>query len=205
VTADLFHSVFSWWALLLAMLVFGFAPGVVLRVIVLAFHRDDPRRAELLAELRVVPFIERPLWVAQQLEVALFEGLRERVFSWAAGRLFWRWHLESGVERNRQHPTSFWIPDDEEKELVEPGCFVKLLFEMDDWGERMWVEVTKVKRRRLVGTLSNTPAAMPGHYPGETVRFRREHIVDIDWVIDANSDMRHSDDPSPGAPRLSDD
>jgi hypothetical protein len=50
----------------------------VLRVIVLAFRRDDPRRRELLAELHAVPRIERPLWVAEQLEVAVFEGLWPR-------------------------------------------------------------------------------------------------------------------------------
>jgi phosphatidylserine/phosphatidylglycerophosphate/cardiolipin synthase-like enzyme len=59
--------------------VFGFAPGAVLRVIVLAFRRDDPRRTELLAELPNVPRIERPFWVCEQLEVALFEGLVGRL------------------------------------------------------------------------------------------------------------------------------
>jgi len=65
----------SWASLLMAMLVFGFAPGLVLRIIVLAFERDDPRRRELLAELYAVPRLERPLWVAEQLEVALSEGV----------------------------------------------------------------------------------------------------------------------------------
>jgi hypothetical protein len=33
----------------------------------------------LLAELHVVPRAERPFWVAEQLEVALFEGVRGRI------------------------------------------------------------------------------------------------------------------------------
>lgn len=57
----------------------GFAPGAFLRLIVFAFRRGDPRRAELLAELHVVPRLERPFWVFEQLEVALFEGIWERI------------------------------------------------------------------------------------------------------------------------------
>jgi hypothetical protein len=77
------NAIVSWPTFLIALLVFGFAPGALLRIIVLAFPRDDPRRAELLAELHAVPRIERPFWVLEQLEVALFEGAWERVV-WAA-------------------------------------------------------------------------------------------------------------------------
>jgi hypothetical protein len=69
----------AWPTLLMALLLFGFAPGAALRMIVFAFRRDDPRRTELLAELPHVPRIERPFWVCEQLEVALFEGLAGRV------------------------------------------------------------------------------------------------------------------------------
>jgi hypothetical protein len=67
--SDLILNAFTWPTLAIAVLVFGFAPGVALRVIVLAF-RDDLRRKELLAELHTVPRLERPFWVAEQLEVA---------------------------------------------------------------------------------------------------------------------------------------
>lgn len=69
----------SWPTFGIALLVFGFAPGAALRVIVLAFPRSDPRRRELLAELYAVPRVERPFWVFEQLEVALFEGLCVRL------------------------------------------------------------------------------------------------------------------------------
>jgi hypothetical protein len=72
-------DIVSWPMLVLALLVFGFAPGIVLRLIVLAFKRSDPRRQELLGELHAVPRFERPFWVAEQLEIALFEGLRDRL------------------------------------------------------------------------------------------------------------------------------
>ncbi len=78
-------QVVSWPMFGIAFLIFGFAPGAVLRLIVLAFPRDDPRRRELLGELYAVPRIERPFWVAEKLELALFEGLRSRI---AARRVF---------------------------------------------------------------------------------------------------------------------
>ncbi|MGH3911892.1 MAG: hypothetical protein ACRDTC_00555 [Pseudonocardiaceae bacterium] len=89
--AELVDTVASWPSLLLVIVVFGFAPGFCLRLIVLAYPRNDPRRTELLAELYAVPHLQRPLWVAEQLEVALFEGLvhrasgafrRRSVFGW---------------------------------------------------------------------------------------------------------------------------
>jgi Sigma-70 factor, region 1.1 len=76
---ELLDAMVSWKAFVVSLLVFGFAPGAVLRLIVLAFPRNDPRRRELLAELYAVPRLVRPYWVFEQLEVALFEGLGERI------------------------------------------------------------------------------------------------------------------------------
>jgi hypothetical protein len=76
---SLIAQVIAWPTVLISLVVFGFAPGAVLRITVLAFRRDDPRRTELLAELPHVPRIERPFWVCEQLEVALFEGLLGRL------------------------------------------------------------------------------------------------------------------------------
>jgi cell division protein FtsW len=83
---DLLGAMVSWRTFLLALLVFGFAPGALLRVIVRAFGRDDSRRRELLAELHAVPRLERPFWVFEQLEVALFEGIWPRFAKWAKSR-----------------------------------------------------------------------------------------------------------------------
>jgi hypothetical protein len=77
--AELLAAVTSWPGLVLVLVVFGFAPRFCLRLIVLAYPSSDPRRTELIAELYAVPRIERPLWVAEQLEVALFEGLIHRL------------------------------------------------------------------------------------------------------------------------------
>jgi hypothetical protein len=78
---DVLDAVLSWKALVGSLLIFGFMPGAALRLIVLAFPKGDPRRAESRGELlHRVPRWERPLWVVEQLECALFEGLAPRVF-----------------------------------------------------------------------------------------------------------------------------
>ncbi|MGH3854277.1 MAG: hypothetical protein ACRDR6_12450 [Pseudonocardiaceae bacterium] len=73
---ELLKAVESWRSLLVVLVVFGLAPGVCLRQIVRVYPPGDPRRAELIAELYAVPRWERPLWVAEQLEVALSERHR---------------------------------------------------------------------------------------------------------------------------------
>lgn len=84
---SLISHVLAWPTFLLALLVFGFAPGTALRIIVLVYKREDPRRQELLSELYHVSRIERPFWVAEQLELALVEGLRDRFVGWRIRRL----------------------------------------------------------------------------------------------------------------------
>lgn len=176
-------AIVSWPTFLVALVVFGLAPGALLRLIVLAFQRDDPRRQEVLAELYAVPRFERPFWVLEQLEVAVFEGLGDRLLWAATGRVIHRWHLASGVERNRKYPETFWIPSVDEKRAIGPGASVKLMFEMNDgWGERMWVDVVSVKKRRLVGELRNCPVGIPRLDPGRTVKFKLDDIIDIQWI-----------------------
>ena len=107
--AELLAAVASWPSLLLVV-VFGFAPGFFLRLFVLTYPRGDPRRVELIAELYAVPRIQRPLWVAEQLEVALFEGLGHRV----SAAIYRRAHVRTGrraqarlPERPEQDPERF--------------------------------------------------------------------------------------------------
>lgn len=170
----------SWPTFIAALAVFGFAPGLVLRVIVLAFHSDDPRRHELLAELYAVPRVERPFWVVEQLEVAICEGLRDRLVWAATGRIVDRWHIASGVEAHRADPTTFWIPDDDEKRMIKPGTRVRLIFRMKDgWGERMWVDVVAIRRRHLVGALWNHPYGIPRLESGDSIRFTLDDVIDI--------------------------
>lgn len=96
---ELLDAIVAWRTFLVALVVFGFAPGALLRLIVLAFPRDDPRRRELLAELPTVARTERPFWVFEQLEGALVEGIGERVVRVATRRITRRWHPEVLIHR----------------------------------------------------------------------------------------------------------
>lgn len=186
--SDAIAAVGAWPALIVVLLVWGLAPGLVIRLIALSFRRADPRRSEMIAELYVVPRWEQPFWVLQQLERAFFEAMIERLAGFVRGRIINRWTLDSGVTLNRMHPDSFWIPDEEERVNVPIGAVVKLLFQPRlEHGERMWVEVTKRTRRGYVGKLRNLPYFVEGLEFGDKVRFRAEHI-DIDAPMESACD-----------------
>ena len=179
--SSILDAAVSWEALLVGLVIFGFAPGALLRLIVLAWHREDPRRAELLGEVYEVPRLERPFWVAQQLEIAIFEGLWGRLTWMATGRIIHRWHLKSGVEMNRRHPLTFDIPTESERQSIRPGDHVKVIFSMrNGWGERMWIRVDSVGRRKLKGRLQNEPLAIPRLRADDRIRFKAEHVIDLD-------------------------
>lgn len=57
---------------------FGFFPKFVMHLMVLIYPRDHDRRRELPAELEVVPYRERLLWVFGQCTTVLFEGVPAR-------------------------------------------------------------------------------------------------------------------------------
>ncbi|PPG98304.1 hypothetical protein C5C00_03895 [Rathayibacter rathayi] len=186
------------WHLLATFLVYGFFPGLFARLISLCFHKDDPRRAELIAEVYAVPRWERPAWVLEQFERALSEGVWERVWDAADGRLFNRWTLGDGRARHQKHPDSFWAPSDAELELLEPGDVVKLMFEckgrrtygLDGCsGERMWVVVTAIDGERFEGTLSNQPAVWNHLEYGDKIKFSAKHITDYDYRGDEEGEI----------------
>jgi len=76
---ELIEMVVSWRSLLLALIVFGLAPGLILRLLVKIYPRDDPRRRELIAQLYTLGRVERLFFVAEQFETVLFEGLPHRL------------------------------------------------------------------------------------------------------------------------------
>ena len=86
-TPEIFKVQILGSTLIVALFVFGVAPGLMLRLILLLYPRDNPRRRELLGELYGVPRFEQPFWVAQQFEVALFEGLGGRVKRWFTSKV----------------------------------------------------------------------------------------------------------------------
>ncbi|MGW4719400.1 hypothetical protein [Nocardia sp. NPDC004260] len=70
-----------------AVLVFGFFPGFILRQVVRMYPKGHPRRAELIAQLYTIDYLVRPVFVAAQLETSLHEGLGLRLTNRRARRL----------------------------------------------------------------------------------------------------------------------
>ena len=68
----------GWSTYLVVLLAYGFVPGFPLRAIVRLYPKDHPRRRELVAELYAVEYWKRPLFVLQQLETAISEGIPAR-------------------------------------------------------------------------------------------------------------------------------
>lgn len=188
-----------WQLVLLGLLLFGFFPRLLLRILVLAFP-DGERRAEVLGDLDAIDYIKRPLFVAEQLEVALVEGLGGRArFLWIS-KWVERWSLNNGVKQNAEAPDTFWIPSRESRRNVQPGDKVKLIFvTRTGWGERMWVRVTKRTRMGYVGNLWNFPVGIPDLWPDKKIRFREYHIIDIisvDDIDDIDEGPHAGDEPS---------
>ncbi len=64
--------------LVVALVLFGFVPGLALRCVSRAWPKGHSRRAELRGEMLSIDYIKRPLWVCEQLETALLDGLPAR-------------------------------------------------------------------------------------------------------------------------------
>lgn len=167
-------------AFLIALLIFGFLPGMVLALIVRLFPKDSSRRRELQAELYAVPRWERPFWVAQQFEVALRQGAAPEI-AWYWGRFVWhRAKVESGQAMHAKYPDSFWVPDAEERAMLRPGDLVKLMWTVTrSPGERMWVKILSRDGDELIGRLSNWPVYVYLD-PDAIVRFRIDDIIDYE-------------------------
>jgi uncharacterized protein YegJ (DUF2314 family) len=74
------------------------------------------------------------------------------------------WCLDDGEERHREAPATFWIPDAESREELQPGDYAKLIFRIavDDGDagasvERMWVIVRERTLGAYLGVLDNDP------------------------------------------------
>jgi len=92
-----------------------------------------------------------------------------------------KYTLTNGIESNKAHPDTFWIPSDEDKDLLEIGDACKLIFEPDNeeqLTERMWVNITEINGDEFVGELDNDPVSLKMKL-GELVKFNRDNIIDI--------------------------
>lgn len=100
------------------------------------------------------------------------------------------WSLQDVEERAAANPRSFFIPERAEREAVEPGTLVKLIFPIaepvraalgDDApaAERMWVRVTDRDDGGYVGRLANEPVVIPDLAEGDRIELAAEHIAAV--------------------------
>ena len=78
---------------------------------------------------------------------------------------------------------SFELPSREELLNIKPGDFVQLIFYDGDgennYGERMWVKVTKIEGTYGVGKLENVPFVIESLKFGDQVKFHLGDVIDI--------------------------
>lgn len=90
-----------------------------------------------------------------------------------------KYSLVDGVERNTNHPDTFWIPSEEEKNSLKVKDLAKLGFlSKKDGGERMWVEITERNGDSFKGVLRNNPVLLKLNYDDEVV-FESKNIIDV--------------------------
>jgi len=109
------------------------------------------------------------------------------------------WRLESGVERHKEFPETFWIPDEAKRRSLVRGDMVKVMFDYvyppdhqgREAGERMWVEIVGSEGSCYIGKLQNIPqctAEPTGWHDLELdsrIVFLPEHVIDIAEPEDA--------------------
>ena len=96
------------------------------------------------------------------------------------------YELDNAEDIHREYPDSYWIPEKEVRESLQPRKIVKLVFRMeqtkgsDDVSvERMWVEITNKHQDFYEGILDNDPCGSEYLKCGQTVYFQPCHIIDI--------------------------
>lgn len=86
-------------------------------------------------------------------------------------------------QRATRFPSSFEIPEREDREALRLDDYAKLVFSDR---ERMWVRVVVVRFRPgaaplYTGRLMNEPVALPSVRYGELVSFEPRHVCAIRW------------------------
>jgi hypothetical protein len=169
---DLIFRDLGWPTLGVALLVFGFAPGALLRLIVLLYPRGNLRRRELIGELYAVPRIERPFWVVEQFEVALFEGFCPRIKTRRAAAFITIWFLiailQTFVELLLKSQLG-WSPVEADATTWAFTIIISSAAYSHFIGQRFHSEMTSEMRRLLLTEVSD-PALIHGALPSEASR-----------------------------------
>lgn len=93
------------------------------------------------------------------------------------------YQLADAEVRHAESPETFEIPGAGERESLDAGDWVKLVFEISDGSrtevERMWVKVTGRQDDSFQGLLDNDPYCTDELKSGEPVTFGARHVIQI--------------------------
>jgi uncharacterized protein YegJ (DUF2314 family) len=98
------------------------------------------------------------------------------------------WEIDDGEIAHSLNPDTFWIPELEVRQSLTAGDFAQIRFyirteddagEIEDCGERMWVQVLSKTGSWFCGELCNQPDCTRGIAPGLEVWFEARHIIDV--------------------------
>ncbi|NLD76735.1 MAG: DUF2185 domain-containing protein [Acidimicrobiales bacterium] len=95
------------------------------------------------------------------------------------------WGLLDAEAQHRSFPDAFPIPTRQERESLQAGDMVKMVFVLDPPpesgpnAERMWVEVRSARDGGYDGWLTNEPKVIPDLEVGTFLAFAPEHVAGI--------------------------
>lgn len=103
-----------------------------------------------------------------------------------------RYRLQDGilinaVQRNREHPDTFWLPAEEIRQALQIGQLAKIGLEIAHTGERFWVILTRVERGENVprywGRVDNDLRVFFDE-PDYEIAFGPHNVLDFDLMDD---------------------
>jgi len=98
------------------------------------------------------------------------------------------WELDDAELIAREHSATFWLPERERRESLQPGNTVKLIFRIRTASEagaeeihveRIWVTTERGEGGFYHGKLDNDPLCTPDMRAGVAVTFLPRHVIDI--------------------------
>ncbi len=93
---------------------------------------------------------------------------------------FW---LIDALEHQKQHPTTFELPDEWNRSNIKVGEWAKLFFAFptgpEHSFERMWVKIVVVGPNWYGGSLDNIPKTSGYVSLGDKFRFEPRHVISI--------------------------
>lgn len=91
-------------------------------------------------------------------------------------------NLENCVDRHGEHPDTFEIPDEQDRNSLNPGDYAKVIVLVtgndDCKGERVWIEIKEKRNNTYIGVIANRPMRFKGTL-GDEIEFGPENICNV--------------------------